>query len=114
MTPQQTALAKDALAEMKSVSVAAPQPFDAQDLSDLLTQNNIHYALTDLAGLTATGFSRKGMATVANLAKTFRPIDDPRSLHVSNATLTRVIAGEIVHRRHTSRTAGNRKRSKRC
>jgi hypothetical protein len=98
MTPQQTALAKDALAEMKTVSVAAPQPFDAQGLSDLLTQNNIHYALTDLADLTATGFSRKGMATVANLAKTFRPIDDPRSLRVSNATLTRVIAGEIVHR----------------
>jgi hypothetical protein len=98
MTPQQTALTKDALAEMKTVSVAAPQPYDAQGLSDHLIQNDIHYSLTDLADLTATGFSRKGMATIAALAKTFRPVDDPRSQHASNATLTRVIAGEIIYR----------------
>lgn len=83
---------------MKTVSVAAPQPHDAQSFSDHLIQNDIHYALTDLTDLTATGFSRMGMATIANLAKTFRPVDDQRSQQASNATLTRVIAGEIIHR----------------
>lgn len=55
---------------MRTVSVAPSQPYDGQGLSNHLIENDTYYALTELADITATAFSQKGMATLASLAKT--------------------------------------------
>ena len=89
-------LSRDALAGMKTVSVAAPQPHSAESLSDVLQRNNIQNASIDLKTLTATGFSRDGMKAIMDLAKTFRPASSQNSYKASNATLAKFIAVEII------------------
>lgn len=43
--------------------------------SNNLTEDDIYYAPTELADITATAFSQKGMATLASLARTLtRPL----------------------------------------
>lgn len=73
MTPDQVTLAKNALGQMKTISVQASLPHNADSLSDLLAQNDILDASISLADLTATGFSRAGLAALDALARSFRP-----------------------------------------
>lgn len=96
MTPEQITLSRDALAGMKTVSVAAPQPHSAESLSDVLQRNDVHNASINLRTLTATGFSRDGVKAIIGLAKTFRPSSGQNSYKASNATLAKFIAGEII------------------
>jgi len=105
MTPEQMSLARDALAELKTVSIAAPQPHSAESLSDLLQRNGIQNASIDLKTLTATGFSRDGMKAIVDLAKTFRPASSQNSHKASNATLAKFIAAEIITHWKTSSAA---------
>lgn len=102
MTPEQVTLACNALSGMKSVSVATPQPHSAESLSELLERNDIHNASINLQTLTATGFSRAGIKSIADLAKTFRPASGQNSHKASNATLSKFIAGEVISRWQTS------------
>ncbi len=101
MTPEQTTFARDALAGMKTISVAASQPHSADSLSELLQRNDIQNASINLQTLTATGFSRDAIKAIAALAKSFRPASDQNSSKASNATLAKFIGGEVISRWQT-------------
>lgn len=96
MTPEQMSFLRDALTEMRTVSVAAPQPHSAESLSDILQRNDIQNGSIDLKSLTATGFSHAGIKAIIGLAQTFRPIASQNSQKASNATLAKFIAAEII------------------
>jgi hypothetical protein len=98
MTIDQMTLLRTAVAEIRTVSVAAPQPHSADSLSDLLQKQGIKNASIDVANLSATGFSDAGIAAIGSLARSFRPSLSTQSQMASNATLGRFIAGEIVSR----------------
>jgi hypothetical protein len=96
MTQEQMSLFHDALAGMKTISVAASQSYSADSLSDVLQRNHIQNGSIDLKSLTATGFSHAGMTAIIGLAKTFRPSSSQNSQKASNATLAKFIAAEII------------------
>ena len=96
MTPDQISAFRTAVAEIKTVSVAASQPHSAESLSDLLQQQNIKNASIDLVSLTATGFTDAGIAAIGYLAKSFRPSLSANSKAASHATLGKYIASEVV------------------
>lgn len=81
---------------MKTISVAAPQPHSADTLSDLLERSGIKNASVDFLNLTATGFTKAGIAAIATLAASFRPSLSVASRAASNATLSKFIAGTII------------------
>lgn len=96
MTPDQVTLARSALAEMKTISVQAPQPHDADTLSDVLARNDILVATISVAELTATGFSRDGLAALDGLARSFRSQGGQNSRLASNATVAKMISGQMI------------------
>lgn len=96
MTLDQVTSFRTAVAEMKTVSVAASQPHSVETLSDFLQKHGIKNASIDLVSLTATGFTDAGIAEIGDLAKSFRPSLSIRSQTASNATLGKFIAGEII------------------
>lgn len=96
MTPEQTKAFSTAIAEMKTVSVAATQPHSADSLSDILQKQNIGSGSIDLANMTATGFSDVGISAIGDLARSFRPSLSANSKTASNATLGKFIAGQII------------------
>ena len=96
MTPDQATLAQSALAQMKTISIQAPQPHDVDSLSDLLARNDILNASISLADFTATGFSRAGLAALDALAQSFRPPNSRNSRLASNATVAKMIAGRMI------------------
>jgi hypothetical protein len=96
MTPDQIIFFRKAVAEMKTVSVAAPQPHSAESLSDVLQRQGIKNGSIDFQNLTASGFTNEGIAAIADLAKSFRPRLSANSQRASNATLGKFIAAEIT------------------
>jgi hypothetical protein len=96
MTPDQVTLAKNALGQMKTISVQASLPHNAYSLSDLLAQNDILDASISLADLTATGFSRDGLAALDALARSFRQHASQNSRLASNSTVAKMIAGQMI------------------
>src|SRR5579864_3166918 len=96
MTAEQVILIQRALAHMRTISIEAPQPHDAESLSKFLARNNIVDASISVADLTATGFSRDGLAALDALARSFRPQDNQNSRLASNATVAKVIARQMI------------------
>ncbi|MFS2150656.1 hypothetical protein [Rhizobium sp. Rhizsp42] len=96
MTPDQEALYRQALDEIKTISVAGSSPLDTSDLSDLLRQHGLVTASIDPRNNTITGYTAAGVAAVNSLAKTFRPALSHHSSRVSNVTLANVMRRDIL------------------
>lgn len=96
MTPEQESLTRQALDGMKTISITGPFPYGADDFSSVLHQHGLLTASINLLQKTATGFTGAGLAAITTLAKTFRPSLSQNSRRASNATLAKLIAGEMM------------------
>ena len=96
MIPEQISFFQTAVAQMRTASIVAPQPHDADSLTDFLRKQGIRNASVSFSDLSATGFSDAGTAAIGELAKSFRPSLSAQSKAASNATLGKFIAGEII------------------
>lgn len=97
MTPQQEVLARKAIEDLRTINLISSGPHDEMSLREVLNHGGIQSGFIDYAGGSATGYSREGLAALANLAKTYRPDGSRRAKQVSNASLAQLIASTIVN-----------------
>lgn len=102
MKAHQIAHLRDVLANLKTVSIEGQSPHGVDSLYEIIDRHGLVEASIDVVNLTATGFTSDGIRAIAALARSFRNPESQFSHQASNPTLSKFIAGEIMHRWRSS------------
>jgi hypothetical protein len=95
VNPQQEELVRQAFVDLRTISLRSSSP-DETNLTDVLDAGGVQHGFIDYVAGTATGYSRSGLAALAELAQIYRSTDSRRSLQASSATLAKLLAATIA------------------
>lgn len=95
MNPQQEELVRQAIADLRTISLLSSSP-DETNMTDVLDAGGIQHGFIDYVAGTATGYSQSGLAALTELAQIYRSTAPSRSLQASSATLAKLLAATIA------------------
>ncbi len=96
MTPKQECLCRQILDGMLTIGLDDLFRNGAADLSSALDMCGLRKASINMVDKTVTGFTGEGVTAITELAEDFRLQLSMNRLHVSNATLAKFIADEVM------------------